>query len=175
MFLISQVSFSQDDTIYPISLVDSPPIFKICNQFNDFEQKKCFESTIKSHINNNIKFPEEAFEEGISGRVLIYFIVDTEGKISNIMTRGPHKSLEEEAKRIINLLPDLKPGIKDNVPVKISYSLPIDFYLLSRPSSEDIKVFAGANVYSSPDSRSKIVAVVKNTGLWRASSYGEFW
>ena len=174
IFLISNNIISQE-RIYPLSVVDTPPLFSLCGQFSDFQKKNCFEETIKSHINSNIQFPEEAFEIGVSGRVLVYFIIDKDGRIEQIRSRGPHESLENEAKRIISILPSLSPAYKDNSPVKVSYSLPIDFYLLSRPSSQDIKIFAGANIYSDPDNKSKILAIIKSNSLWSAASYGEFW
>ena len=173
-FLLSQNILSQD-TIYPISLVDSPPQFSVCNQFNTFQQKKCFEETIKSHISENIQFPQEAFELGISGRVLVYFTIESNGKIDEIKSRSPHESLKKEAKRLITILPKLGPAKKDNIAVKVSYSLPIDFFLISRPSSSDIKIFAGANVYSKTDKKSKIVAVIRNDSRWSGSTYGDFW
>ena len=173
-FLLSQNILSQD-TIYPISLVDSPPQFSVCSQFNTFQQKKCFEETIKSHISENIQFPQEAFELGISGRVLVYFTIDSNGEIDEIKSRSPHESLKKEAKRLITILPKLSPAKKDNIGVKVSYSLPIDFFLVSRPSSSDIKIFAGANVYSKTDKKSKIVAVIRNDSRWSGSTYGDFW
>ena len=163
------------ENIYPISLVDIPPIFGVCEQFNDFQQKKCFEDTIKSHIQDNIVFPPEAFELGISGRVLVYFTVDSNGQIGEIQSRSPHEILKNEAERIISILPSVNPAIKDQVAVKISYSLPVDFFLLSRPSSIDIQVFAGANVYSEADNKSEIVAIVRNNSKWSGSSFGDYY
>ena len=174
IFIFSSNLFSQDK-IYPISVVDTPPLFSICQQFNEFEQKKCFEDFIKSHISENIIFPVKAFEEGVGGRVLAYFTVDSLGKIDEVKTRGPHPSLKIEAERLINTLPKLKPAFLNSSPVKISYSIPIDFYLVSRPSSKNIKIFPGANVYLSADKKSKIVAIVKNKSSWTGSSYGNFW
>ena len=171
---ISQSIFSQD-IIYPISIVDNPPQFSVCKQFNDFEQKKCFEETIKSHISKNIQFPNEAFELGISGRVLVYFTIDSKGEIDEIKSRSPHELFKKEARRLIKTLPSISPAKKNNIAVKVSYSLPIDFFLISRPSSSDIKIFAGANVYSSTDKKSKIVAVIRNDSRWSGSPYGGFW
>ena len=174
-FLFCTQNILSQENIYPISLVDLPPIFRVCEQFNDFQQKKCFEDTIKSHIQDNIVFPSEAFDLGISGRVLVYFTIDSNGQIGEIQSRSPHEILKKEAERIISILPNADPAIKDQIAVKISYSLPIDFFLLSRPSSTDIQVFAGANVYSEANNKSEIVAIVRNNSKWSGSSFGNYY
>ena len=174
IILFSQNILSQE-IIYPISTVDNPPQFSECQQFNTFQQQKCFEETIKSHISENIQFPQEAFDSGISGRVLVYFTINSNGEIDEIKSRSPHEILKKEARRLITILPKVSPAKKDNIAVKVSYSLPIDFFLVSRPSSSNIKIFAGSNVYSNTDKKSKIVAVVRNDSRWSASAYGDFW
>ena len=57
------------------------------------------------------------------------FAVDENGNITNIKTRGPDKSLEEEALRIMNKLPKMIPGQQRGKNVKVPYSLPINFKL----------------------------------------------
>ena len=104
IILFSQNILSQE-IIYPISTVDNPPQFSECQQFNTFQQQKCFEETIKSHISENIQFPQEAFDSGISGRVLVYFTINSNGEIDEIKSRSPHEILKKEARRLITILP----------------------------------------------------------------------
>ena len=67
----------------------------------------------------------------ITGRVIVSFIINKEGEIKSITTKGPEngKILEEEARRIISLLPKMKPGTQRGEPVNVRYSIPINFSL----------------------------------------------
>jgi protein TonB len=57
------------------------------------------------------------------------FVIQKDGSIGNIQMRGPDKSLEAESKRIIDKLPRMKPGRQRGTPVKVPFSLPINFQL----------------------------------------------
>ncbi len=80
-------------------------------------------------ITENIKYPEEAKAKGISGTAYYRFIVNKQGKVTNItlLRSAGDESLDQEAKRVIEMLPDFKPGIKDNKPVDVPMSMPIRF------------------------------------------------
>ncbi len=58
------------------------------------------------------------------------FVISSEGTITNIRMRGPDKVLEEEAKRIISLLPDFVPGKQNGQPVNVPFTIPITFKLV---------------------------------------------
>ena len=66
---------------------------------------------------------------GLSGRQKIstQFTIDKNGDITDIKIRGPHHALEKEAKRVINKIPKMEPGLQRNVPVGVVYTLPIVF------------------------------------------------
>ncbi|MDD6000703.1 MAG: TonB family protein [Bacteroidales bacterium] len=80
-------------------------------------------------INENIQYPEEAKAKGISGTAYYRFMVNKQGKVTNItlLRSAGDESLDQEAKRVIEMLPDFKPGIKDNKPVDVPMSMPIRF------------------------------------------------
>ena len=63
--------------------------------------------------------------------MIVSFVINNEGEIKSIMARGPKNGeiLEEEARRIISLLPKMKPATQRGEPVNISYSIPINFNL----------------------------------------------
>jgi len=177
ILFISFISFSQDNSnnAYPFVLVDSPPLFSNCIGYDIDSQKECFESILNQHIQDNIRFPESAFDSKIGGRVFVNFIINSKGKVSNILTRGPDSSLEEETVRVLELIPELKPAKVNGVPVSISYSLPVDFYLLSESSTEEVIVKAGANVYNSANIKSQRITVIKEKTLLNASRKGDYW
>lgn len=85
---------------------------------------------LKDFIDNNIKYPAEARKKGIQGRVAVQFIVDEGGCIiePNIV-RSVEPSLDEEALRIIKMLPKWKPGTLQEKAVKVIYTVLVTFKL----------------------------------------------
>ena len=82
-------------------------------------------------LHDSIKYPIIAIEERISGRVYITFVVDKDGKVKNAYVRrgGLGGGLEEEALRVVKLMPDWKPGRNNGHPVEVELTLPINFVL----------------------------------------------
>ncbi|MRI00623.1 TonB family protein [Kriegella sp. EG-1] len=111
------------------AVVDEVPVFPGCE--NAENTRECFQKMMQKHIADNFKYPEEAQEKGIQGRVSIMFTVSTDGSIQNVRMRGPDKLLEEEAARIISLLPKMTPGKQDGKIVNVPFSIPISFRLQS--------------------------------------------
>lgn len=81
-------------------------------------------------IVNNLKYPVEAEENGIQGRVTLSFIVDTDGSITDVeVVRGIDPSLDAEAIRIIKSMPKWKPGMQRGKAVRVKYTVPVNFRL----------------------------------------------
>ncbi len=81
-------------------------------------------------ISGVLKYPKEAKKKGIEGKVLIQFVVDEHGKITNIVVKkSPHKLLSQAAVEAVSQLPKWKPGIQYGKPVKVYYTLPLSFKL----------------------------------------------
>ena len=79
-------------------------------------------------VAKNVKYPKYAKEAGIEGTVLVHFVIDKKGKISEAhVHQGVHPVLDEEAVRVILKSPKWKPGKKDGKPVKVSYTMPVMF------------------------------------------------
>ena len=79
-------------------------------------------------IAKNLRYPIEDLEKGIEGRVIVRFIVRKTGKIENAkVIRSVSKSIDEEALRIVNSLPDFIPGEQGGKKVDIEYTLPVSF------------------------------------------------
>ena len=77
-----------------------------------------------------MKYPEYAVEHGIQGKVLVDFVIDESGKVTDVKVRkGVHASLDEEAVRVISASPDWKPGKLDGRKVRSSMSLYVEFRL----------------------------------------------
>ncbi len=81
-------------------------------------------------INNERRYPRSAYENAIEGRVLCSFIVEPDGKITNVeVVRGVDESLDREAMRVIQNMPRWEPGNIGGDKVAVYCLLPIPFRL----------------------------------------------
>jgi len=84
----------------------------------------------RDYLSKNLKYPPLAKENEIQGRVFVSFIVEPDGSISNVqIVRSVNPLLDAEAKRVIEDMPNWKPGMQNQVPVRVSFTLPISFTL----------------------------------------------
>jgi len=103
--------------------------------FNYLERMPTFyggERELLKFIKKNLEYPQEAIEQKNEDRVLLSFCVHETGEISDIVVlRGKYKTLNDEAVRIIKLMPNWKPAISNGKPICHMYFLPIEFKLKS--------------------------------------------
>lgn len=86
-------------------------------------------------LNDAIKYPVEAQNKKIQGRVTCNFIVEKDGSITDVqIARGINPLLDEEAVRVIELMPNWKPGMQKGEPVRVRYTLPVVFKLYEKDS-----------------------------------------
>jgi TonB family protein len=82
------------------------------------------------YLAENIHYPEQAKADGIQGRVLIRFVVMTDGSIVNVeVANGIDGGCDEEAVRVVKGMPKWKPAIYEGKPVNVQYCIPINFKL----------------------------------------------
>ncbi|SNZ01250.1 M56 family metallopeptidase [Flagellimonas pacifica] len=117
----------EENASVPFGVIEEAPIFPGCEDAVD--KRKCFQEKMQRHIRKNFRYPEEAHKLGVQGKVYIIFKISKDGTITNIRTRGPHKSLEDEAQRIIKRLPQMQPGKQKGEVVEVPFSIPITFKL----------------------------------------------
>jgi protein TonB len=85
---------------------------------------------LRKHIAQNVQYPEIAKENGIQGRVFVQFVVNHKGEIEQVkVVRGVDPALDREAVRVISSLPKWKPGSQRGKPVRVSFTVPINFQL----------------------------------------------
>ena len=111
---------SEEEAVYP-------PIYNVIDQMPEFPGGI---DKLLQFINDNMKYPTKAQTEGIQGRVAVQFIVDENGYIiePNIV-RSVEPSLDNEALRLIKMLPQWKPGTLKGKAVKVKYTVPVAFKL----------------------------------------------
>lgn len=125
-----EVEEVEEDEVVPFAVIEDVPVFPGCEAGNNDARKECFQRMIQEHVRKQFKYPPIAAEMNIQGRVHVMFIIDAQGVVTNIQTRGPDKLLEKEAHRIIASLPRMTPGMQRGRAVKVPYSIPITFKLL---------------------------------------------
>jgi len=124
-----EVMEEEVDVDVPFAIIEDVPLFPGCENVKKSERRKCFQEKIQRHIAKNFHYPEIAQEMGIQGRVYVQFVIEKDGSITGIRTRGPDKNLEKEADRIISKLPKMTPGKQRGRPVRVPFAIPISFIL----------------------------------------------
>lgn len=85
---------------------------------------------LQRFIQENVQYPKEAMEKGIQGHVYVTFIVEPDGSISDIkVVRGEHESLNNEAMRLVRIMPKWRPTEMNGDRVRARCRLPITFTL----------------------------------------------
>ncbi|MCI7140451.1 energy transducer TonB [Alistipes sp.] len=85
-------------------------------------------NTFRNWVQQNVRFPQIALENGIQGRVVVTFVIEKDGRLTNIeVLQTPDRSLSDEAIRVLNKSPKWSPGKQRNQPVRVKYTLPVDF------------------------------------------------
>jgi TonB family protein len=88
------------------------------------------EAALRQFIAGSVKYPDDAVKEGIHGKVYVTFVVSKDGSVANAkIARGVNPSLDAEAIRVVNSLPNWKPGKQRGQFVNVSYTVPINFVL----------------------------------------------
>lgn len=83
-----------------------------------------------AYIAKELKYPEQAIEEGIEGVVFVTFVVEADGKITGVkVIRGIGGGCDEEAVRVLRGMPNWKPGKMGGKAVRVQYHLPIRYKL----------------------------------------------
>ena len=94
------------------------------------------ETELLKYIGTNLKYPVEAQQKGIQGRILVRFIVNKKGEVANPkVIRGLDPDIDKEGLRVVNSLPEWIPGELNGEKVSVYYVLPITFKLTGNSKS----------------------------------------
>ncbi|MCC8426890.1 TonB family protein [Mucilaginibacter sp. UR6-11] len=89
-------------------------------------------------LGGNVRYPKEDRENGVSGKVICTFVVETDGTLSDVRAvRGPSETMKKEAVRVMLTSPKWTPGTQNGAPVRVSYTLPIQF-TLGEPEDNEV-------------------------------------
>ena len=88
------------------------------------------ETAWSKFLQNNLRYPREAMDKEMSGKVFVTFIVEKDGHLSSIkVERGPGYGMDEEAARVLKIAKAWKPGMQNGHPVRVKLTLPVNFSL----------------------------------------------
>ncbi len=109
-------SFSQTDSVKQI--VEEMPLFEGVEGLNKFRE----------YVINNLMYPDSAVTNKLNGWVMVEFIVDTTGQVTNInVVKGLREDYDKEVVKVISNSPKWTPGKENGKPVNVKFSYPIKF------------------------------------------------
>lgn len=109
----------EEEEAFPSALVEEKPLF----QGGDV-------NTFSKWVNQRLVYPEIAKKNGVQGRVVLGFIIETDGSVSNVkVLRGVDSSLDKEAVRLVSSSPKWTPGKYRGLKVRVKYTFPVMFQL----------------------------------------------
>ena len=98
--------------------------------FEVVDQVPEFSGNVFSWLSRNIHYPPMAQENNVQGRVVVSFIVEADGSVSDVqVVKGVAPSLDNEALRVVKSMPKWEPGLQDGKPVRVRKNLPVTFKL----------------------------------------------
>ena len=129
---VKEKSFETNIVVYNSQLPEAIPV-DINQVYVMVEEMPEFPGGIlelRRWVKSNVKYPESSRKKGITGRVYIGFVINRGGQVEECkVLRSIDPALDREALRVVNNMPDWKPGKQRGEPVKVSYTFPINFYL----------------------------------------------
>ena len=118
---------SDEDEIIEIEEEDDEEFFMVVENMPEFPGG---DLGLMKYIQKNVRYPAIAKEYNITGKVYVQFIVDKTGSVTNVkVVRGVDKNLDAEAVRVVKSLPKYKPGKQRGKPVRVMFTIPINFTL----------------------------------------------
>ena len=116
------------------SSIPTDEIFKVVEQAPLFPGG---DSELMRWLAQNLNYPIRAQEKGISGRVIVGFVIEKDGSISNVqVVKGVDKDLDAEAVRVVKKMPNWIPGKNNGAPVRSFFNLPVKFDLYDPAPAE---------------------------------------
>ena len=145
VLLVCLPSFAQQK---PVEKVDSDGVYLMPDQLPEFPGGI---QAMMKFLSTNIKYPVEEQKKGISGRVIVQFVIMEDGTLDQAkVIRGVDPLLDEEALRVVKSMPKWKPGMDRGEAVKVRFTAPIMFNLsrkdTPRPNFPELVVPLGQEV-----------------------------
>lgn len=129
------INFGDQDAIFDSIVTGSflaefPTYKEFVEIENDDERRMKTDLQLKNNVQSKATYPDLARQLNIEGTVYVSFVVDKEGKITDVeIARSVHECLDKEAIKAVKKLPIMIPGKKSKKPVRVKYTIPVKFIL----------------------------------------------
>lgn len=126
---VSSFSFAQKGVSVKgntLSTREIAPVWPGC-EGSEKDMKTCFNEKLVQCMKTNYKFPKDAEGNYIRGKAVVTFNINEKGEVDILKVEGSKEALNKEAKRIISLLPKMKPGQLAGKPIAVKYTVPFTF------------------------------------------------
>ena len=108
-------------------IVPDSVIYDYCEEMPEFPGG---EGKLLQFIAENVRLPKCVTDAGVKGRCIVEFVVEKDGTISDFkILRSLHKDCDAEAIRVLKKMPRWKPGMERGKPVRVKYTVPVEFRL----------------------------------------------
>lgn len=115
------------DGILDITLKKQGEVFVVVEQMPEFPGRL---EALKAFVRTNLQYPDAAIKKGLEGKVYVNFMVSKTGAISEVkVAKGVDPLLDNEAVRLVQAMPDWKPGKQHGETVEVMYTIPVEFRL----------------------------------------------
>ena len=135
----------------PVQIMEKDPdtVYQIVEKM---PQYRGGEEAMMKYVADNIKYPQEAKDKNISGRVFVSFVIEKDGSVNEVkVVRGIGGGCDEEAARVIKGMPKWEPGMQKGKPVRVNYMMPINFKLSDTQPKQPVKKSSVSKVDMKPD------------------------
>lgn len=149
-------------------------IFTVVEAYPEFEGGV---AAFNAHMMKEIRYPLQARQAGVKGRVDVQFVVDKDGSISDVEAmRGIGAGCDEEAVRVVKSLPPFKPATQNGKPVRVRMVVPIVFQLKAGETNADNST-QDMVIIREIQSRSYKLTVESSyeNGEWTGTVYDQWW
>lgn len=104
---------------------DTSKVYEVVDEMPSFTGGQ---NALMQFLANNVKYPTVAFENGVQGRVLVSFIVERDGSLSNVkVEHSVDPALDKEAVRVVKAMPKWQPGKQKGSAIRVKFTVPIVF------------------------------------------------
>ena len=121
---------AQEEEDIPFALTENPPYYVQTDTITGETKEIPLKNFLYQWVIENYRYPQEALEKKIEGRVIVTLRIDKEGHLSIKEVKGRNPLLEEEACRIFDGFPQLSPALLRGKPVNIVYNYPVIFRII---------------------------------------------
>ncbi len=153
VFVLQSCEFGKDEAETTFEKVDEikeksyeeDQIFTVVEELPEFPGGT---SAMMDFLQTNLRYPEAAKDAGIQGTVFVSFVVEPDGSISNIQVlRGIGGGCDEEAVRVVGMMPKWEPGYQRGEAVRVQFNMPVRFVLNQETEAMESKIPKDAYFY----------------------------